>query len=59
MTTAILNSAPVKPLLRLFSRKTVAIKAPITDVSQLDRRTRHAISDLPPYLLRDIGVTDV
>ncbi len=59
MTTSILNAVTVKPFFRLFSRKKAVICAPITDISQMDAKTRRAISDLPPYLLRDIGVTDV
>lgn len=59
MTSTILNAVSVKPLFSFFSRKNAEITPPITDVSQLDRRARRAIADLPPYLLRDIGVTDV
>lgn len=59
MTSTILNVVTVKPLFDLFSRKKVVISAPITDISQLDAKTRRSIADLPPYLLKDIGVTDV
>lgn len=59
MTTAILNAVTVKPFFWLFSRKKPSVCGPIVDPSQLDARTRRAISGLPPYLLKDIGVTDL
>ena len=43
----------------LFSREKAEKPVQRTADGPLDARTRRAIMDLPPYLLRDIGVTDL